>query len=271
VLVFIHSFGILRFFLLTPATFIVSLLALYNNIYPQVHVCILTYLKSQMPYFFLKSKKQTYLLDNLANVFKDVRAMHNLATGDMPDIDAFRAKLQQHDLSAFPSLDRRELLRLDALISEDIPALMGKVGGVSGVFNMSSMLSAEHTDDIGTAMKDSDAADSAKKNRSRHANFASFYNANKQGLIIFAITFVVFMIAANIFVYITNEDVKMKVNTAISGMLKDVQEMFDTATAAAAGSGEQAAEQPAAATVESTVEPTVVASNINADVGSNEL
>jgi hypothetical protein len=71
--------------------------------------------------------------------------MYNLADGDMPPIDVFRVNLRSHNFRNFPSLDRKVLRQLDDLITHDIPALMGTVGGVSGVYSMSSMLEVEHS------------------------------------------------------------------------------------------------------------------------------
>ena len=106
----------------------------------KVHVCILSHLKGQMPYVFGKESKQKALLDDLDGVFEEVKSMYNLADGDMPPIDVFRVNLRSHNFRNFPSLDRKVLRQLDDLINHDIPGLMGTVGGVSGVYSMSSML-----------------------------------------------------------------------------------------------------------------------------------
>ncbi|GMH60048.1 hypothetical protein TrRE_jg13599, partial [Triparma retinervis] len=102
--------------------------------------CILSHLKGQMPYLFGKESKQKALLDDLEEVFEEVKSMYNLADGDMPPIDVFRVNLRSHNFRNFPSLDRRVLRQLDELINHEIPSLMGTVGGVSGVYSMSSML-----------------------------------------------------------------------------------------------------------------------------------
>ncbi len=62
-------------------------------------------------------------------------------------------------------MDTKVLLSLDKLIQEDIPGLMGKVGGVSGVFQMSSMLESgvEHTDLLSSKPKSRDAEEAARR------------------------------------------------------------------------------------------------------------
>jgi len=112
----------------------------------KVHVCILSYLKSQMPLLWGKQAKQEFLMKNLDLVFEEVKAMYLLSDGDMPPIETFRANLRTFNFRMFPSLDRRVIRELDELIAKEIPALMGRVGGVSGVLSMSSMLEVEHSD-----------------------------------------------------------------------------------------------------------------------------
>jgi len=112
----------------------------------KVHVCILTFLKSKMPIFFGRESAQSALLDDLEGVFEDVKVMYNLSDGDMPPLEAFRVNLRSHDFSRFPRLDRAVLRDLDKLIQNDIPELMGRVGGVSGVMSMSNMGEVEHRD-----------------------------------------------------------------------------------------------------------------------------
>lgn len=130
----------------------------------KVHVCILSHLKGQMPLLWGKTKKQEWLLENLGNVFDEVQQMYSLSDGDLPDVDLFASKLRMHNFRSFPSLDRKVLRSLDLLIEKDIPALMGRVGGVSGVFNMSSMLEVDHvTAEELLRKKEEGLAGSAKK------------------------------------------------------------------------------------------------------------
>ncbi len=110
----------------------------------KVHVCILSYLKGKMPYVFGVEAKQKLLLDNMDVVFEEVKLMYNLSDGDMPELDVFVGNLRSHNFKSFPTLDRNVLKELDELIAKEIPALMGRVGGVSGVYSMSSMLETEH-------------------------------------------------------------------------------------------------------------------------------
>jgi hypothetical protein len=55
-----------------------------------VNVCILGYLKSQMPTFWGKEAAQEKLLNNLSAVFDAVQRKYSLAQGDFPNLDEFR-------------------------------------------------------------------------------------------------------------------------------------------------------------------------------------
>jgi len=108
----------------------------------------------------------------LEQVFEEVQQMYSLSDGDLPDVDLFASKLRMHNFRSFPSLDRKVLRALDKLIEVDIPALMGRVGGVSGVFNMSSMLEVDHVTSEDLVRKKQEAnlnltASGRKKRRKR--------------------------------------------------------------------------------------------------------
>jgi len=67
----------------------------------KVHMCIIGYLRDQMPSFFGKGNKTKELIDNLDQVFVEVQRKHQLAVGDFPDLTIFREKLSDFDMSKF--------------------------------------------------------------------------------------------------------------------------------------------------------------------------
>jgi len=97
----------------------------------RVHLCILGYLKRQLPIFVGRTKAQANLIESLPSILSDIKKTFNLSDGDMPDSDVLAGKLRASDFNSFPKLDRKLLIELDNLILVDIPELMRGVGGVS--------------------------------------------------------------------------------------------------------------------------------------------
>ncbi|RYG68936.1 hypothetical protein EON64_04005 [archaeon] len=96
-----------------------------------VHACILGYLKAQMPWLWGKEHKQAALLKDLDKIFLEVRTLYQLAEGDLPKVDDYRAVLALSDLSTFPKVDRKVLNGLQDVLLSDIPELTEIVAGVS--------------------------------------------------------------------------------------------------------------------------------------------
>ena len=98
----------------------------------KVHVCILGYLRSQMPRWYGKKKARGLLLEALDGVFTHVQHHYSLPVGDFPNVDRFRECLENFDdFTVFPNIDHNALRQLDDLIGKDIPAIMKGSGGVS--------------------------------------------------------------------------------------------------------------------------------------------
>jgi GTPase SAR1 family protein len=98
----------------------------------KVHICILGYLRKQMPRWFGKGYAREKLMLELDQVFERVRTQYVLSAGDMPDVEEFRKCLEDFDdFTVFPIPDRKTLLELDQMILRDIPAVMKGSGGVS--------------------------------------------------------------------------------------------------------------------------------------------
>lgn len=53
-----------------------------------------------------------------------------LAEGDFPRLDEYKAALQLSDISSFPRIDRRVLNNLQEMLLKDIPRIISYVAGV---------------------------------------------------------------------------------------------------------------------------------------------
>lgn len=95
-----------------------------------VNVCVLGYLRSQMPMLWGKEAAQNYLIDNLDTVFSTVRRNYQLAEGDFPKLDEFKTKLRLADFTKFPRINKDVLNTLQDLLTIDIPQIISHVAGV---------------------------------------------------------------------------------------------------------------------------------------------
>ena len=95
-----------------------------------VNVCVLGHLRSKMPYFTGKERMQGYLIDHMEEVFDVVRRKYDLAEGDFPKIDEFKAALRLADFSTFPNTKREVLVSLQDMLTVDIPRIIAHVAGV---------------------------------------------------------------------------------------------------------------------------------------------
>lgn len=96
-----------------------------------VNVCILGHLRSQMPYLWGQEARQNYLIEHLDEVFATVRRDYQLAEGDFPNVDDFRAKLRStSDFSKFPPTSKEVLNTLQDLLTVDIPRIVNHVSAV---------------------------------------------------------------------------------------------------------------------------------------------
>ena len=95
-----------------------------------VNVCVLGHLRSKMPYFFGKEAIQRDLIENLAEVFSIVRSKYDLADGDFPKLNEFKAALRLADFSTFPHTNREVLVSLQDMLTVDIPRIIAHVAGV---------------------------------------------------------------------------------------------------------------------------------------------
>jgi hypothetical protein len=96
-----------------------------------VHVCILGHLRSKMPYLWGKEKQQLYLIENLQQIFNEVKRLYRLADGDFPKIDEYKIALDLNDFYKFPLVDRKDLILLNDVLNKEIPRITALVAGIS--------------------------------------------------------------------------------------------------------------------------------------------
>lgn len=95
-----------------------------------VHICILGYLKSRMPFFFGKEKIRRQLIDKLGEVFIEVQRMYQLSDGDFPSVVEYQQFLSKIDFSEFRNVDFKILSELQDILTNDIPRITRLVSGV---------------------------------------------------------------------------------------------------------------------------------------------
>jgi len=96
-----------------------------------VHVCILGHLRSKMPYLWGKEKQQLYLIENLQQIFNEVKRLYRLADGDFPKIDEYKVALDLNDFYKFPLVDRKDLILLNDVLNKEIPRITALVAGIN--------------------------------------------------------------------------------------------------------------------------------------------
>ena len=110
-----------------------------------VNICLLGYLKSQMPLLWGSDKVQNRLINDLESVFQIVKRDYQLADGDMPNIDEFRAKLRISNFNDFPFTDKNKLQELQDMLTNEIPLIFSHV---AGLVNDGPTAGAHDDDDI---------------------------------------------------------------------------------------------------------------------------
>lgn len=167
-----------------------------------VNVCIIGNLKSKMPYLWGFEKTQKKLIENLDQIYLEVRHTYNLPEGDFPPIDEFKAGLQVVDFRRFPQLKRETLNQLKELLSIDIPIIFKSIAGVT-------------SNKIGVNDNDDEGNESENRNLQAIMNFDfnSFdkhTNSNLVQNIIPFITAFIFLVIAILISYFIDNGVTLK-------------------------------------------------------------
>lgn len=94
----------------------------------KVHALLVSKLRSDMPLLWGHKKKQERLCTRLEEEYVKVQKGHNLALGDFPAVERFRAGLAAFDLSEFPTVSKRMMDVAEGALARDIPSLLLNVG-----------------------------------------------------------------------------------------------------------------------------------------------
>eukprot|EP00601_Ochromonadales_sp_CCMP2298_P018117 CAMPEP_0173243948 /NCGR_PEP_ID=MMETSP1142-20121109/15816_1 /TAXON_ID=483371 /ORGANISM="non described non described, Strain CCMP2298" /LENGTH=709 /DNA_ID=CAMNT_0014175659 /DNA_START=64 /DNA_END=2196 /DNA_ORIENTATION=+ len=95
-----------------------------------VHVCLMGHLRSKMPYLWGKEAAQARLIEQMEEIFVEVRRRYQLAEGDFPKLLEYKAQLSLSDFSTFPAIDRKVLTTLQDLLLKDVPKMTALIAGV---------------------------------------------------------------------------------------------------------------------------------------------
>ncbi|KAA8490888.1 EH domain-containing protein 1 [Porphyridium purpureum] len=90
----------------------------------KVHALLINHLRAKMPMLWGSKEKQKKLAGRLEEEYLKVQREHNLALGDFPNPEKFRAGLSVHNLSDFPKLSNRQMDVMEGGLSKDIPKIM---------------------------------------------------------------------------------------------------------------------------------------------------
>eukprot|EP00189_Rhodosorus_marinus_P001810 CAMPEP_0113968812 /NCGR_PEP_ID=MMETSP0011_2-20120614/9791_1 /TAXON_ID=101924 /ORGANISM="Rhodosorus marinus" /LENGTH=655 /DNA_ID=CAMNT_0000982043 /DNA_START=339 /DNA_END=2307 /DNA_ORIENTATION=- /assembly_acc=CAM_ASM_000156 len=96
----------------------------------KVHALLISHLRSSMPYLWGHEKKQKKLVGRLDQEYRKVSKLHDLAPGDFPSMDKFRAGLERFEISEFPSLSQRLVDVCDVALTRDVPNLILRIQGL---------------------------------------------------------------------------------------------------------------------------------------------
>lgn len=90
----------------------------------KVHGYLIGHLKDKMPTMVGKKKKQQELIENMADIFREVQRKYQLPPGDFPNLEEFQRKCADRQFHKFSGLSVKSIQEIDDLLSKDIPKLM---------------------------------------------------------------------------------------------------------------------------------------------------
>jgi len=103
----------------------------------RIHALIIDHLRRKLPAVIGKAKATAKLLADLPGAFAEVAQAgvggQRLPLGDFPDPARYRSILASFDLSAFPRLRERDARMFEAVLNEEIPALVRRFENPYGV------------------------------------------------------------------------------------------------------------------------------------------
>ena len=91
----------------------------------KAHALVLAEIQRQMPNIsFFKEKKKQKIIASLDVIYSKVRTEYDLSNGDFPDIKIMKEKLGFLDWNKFRDVRKRDVEKLDKLLSHDLANLI---------------------------------------------------------------------------------------------------------------------------------------------------
>ena len=90
----------------------------------RTHMILTGSLRKQMPVTYGFEDKQKKLLARLDKEFEKCQMEYQLPRGDLPNVERYRTMLTAYDIMKFPKIDRKNVDILDAVLAQDLPAIM---------------------------------------------------------------------------------------------------------------------------------------------------
>ncbi|XP_022088675.1 EH domain-containing protein 1-like [Acanthaster planci] len=93
----------------------------------KVHAYIISTLRRDMPSMFGKESKKQQLINNLADVYKEIERSYNISAGDFPPMKRMKEVLADMDFTKFHQLKPKMIEKLDQMLQGDMTRLMQMV------------------------------------------------------------------------------------------------------------------------------------------------
>lgn len=109
----------------------------------RTHLCVVSHLRAHLPMLprLLPAaagggdvRLRQWACERLPAVFEEVQRIHGVSSGDLPDLEAYRARLETfEDFSRLPHWDAKDAVALQQIVEVEVPSLTRAVSGVSAV------------------------------------------------------------------------------------------------------------------------------------------
>ena len=94
----------------------------------KAHALVLAEIRRQMPSFsFFKEKKKQEIINNLDTIYSKIQRELDMCEGDFPDLKNMKEKLKVLDWNKFRDVKKRDLEKLDKLLSHDLANLINAI------------------------------------------------------------------------------------------------------------------------------------------------
>ena len=104
----------------------------------RVLALIVNELHAQMPILRKEAAKKS-LLKNLEDTIRSVEFKHGMCSGDLPPVHKLRDILTLADWTKFRPVDKRQLIKLDKMLTEDMSRLIAMVPSEMSAMGQSTL------------------------------------------------------------------------------------------------------------------------------------